>query len=243
MVPDRRPRGVGHYADSIREYGRAVVRSWYSLIGLVLFGLGLVLVFKPDLKVPLWVAIIVLVFGFSFAQFAAFHEIRLDREVDRLMLAETQRNHAETMRELSQREADRELAWRPHLVRTDLPESTDGKAIELRNMGRGPAVSCIYCASDGPRWWKSNPVHLNAAEPARVIATLQDGFPPGSGSGFEIFAPNFRSQRQEAIFCQDRFGREYRFHPAIDQAPDVWLGGKKIQPMWVAWYTSALGLD
>jgi hypothetical protein len=109
-----------HRRDSVREYARKVVGHLWTVIVAVAAGLiGIVESLDNNLKVPVWIWLMVFALGLVYAQFQAFHDIRVERdsllEDEAKRLARISRLFGTELREIRRKiEMAKAMAPTPH---------------------------------------------------------------------------------------------------------------------------------
>lgn len=121
-----REGGIMAYWRSIAPYWGAVIKAWWALFASLVLGAigGYALIWRVDLKVPVWAWFLVAVLCLTLAQFQAFHEMRLLKDE-----AATERDTAIKQRDQALAELDR-LRHRPGgQIGINIQNSTDSPAI------------------------------------------------------------------------------------------------------------------
>jgi len=66
---------------SFKEYLSVVSKYWWTLVIVIIFtAVGVISLFIPNFLVPYWVGIMIALIFLVFAQFLAFHKIRIERD-------------------------------------------------------------------------------------------------------------------------------------------------------------------
>ena len=96
-------------------------------------------------------------------------------------------------------------------------ENPDREEIEVVNIGRGPAVNCVYIGNIKGRWFRADIYALRGQERVEAVAELQRGQKPEA-----VVAALRWSDTQElhrVVVCEDTRERYYRFS---DKQHDRW---------------------
>jgi hypothetical protein len=150
------------------------------------------------------------------------------------------------LRQLEEVRYDRELAAAPYLTLSGgPPRATDhtGKSvpmpcnINIKNIGRGPALTCMYCAClqfsepggepvpdvpvTGAHYYSSPLFHLGAGDSAAF------GIDPKTDLAQQIVLKGLlpRPGLVHAVVCEDQFGTRYRFLSG-QAKPEQWKEGQ-----------------
>jgi hypothetical protein len=136
---------------------------------------------------------------------------------------------------MSEMQRDRDLSWQPCLI-TGSATVAAQRTTTVINIGRGPAVNCIYAARYGKGsarmgWARKGVFGLGSSyEETMWIPEL--AAPPTPTALFEYEGLDLeRTARVEVVFCQDVVGdKVFRF---IVERPgyDVWRAGER-PPQW-----------
>ena len=144
---------------------------------------------------------------------------------------------AATLQLAEESRLQRDLAWQPLLKAEVQSGLASGDKItltvKLTNIGRGPALDCVYVARDeSNRWCRTFPGHLGADEPVVSRADSGTGEPP-----WEVLAPLADSDDQTArlmsvLVCSDQFGNRFRF---VGPRTEVSRLADTDKPPWATW--------
>lgn len=160
--------------------------------------------------------------------------------------AEATREQAEIGRQsLEELRRNREMDAQPIVVRLEMAtHSVQGKTVrdmQFTNIGRGPALNCIYLregAGDKSEYMRTGLFNLAAGQQIAVPAEQHDLLVT------QLFAAT--DLPREALFCQDQFGNSFRFTPGRAR-PDLhrWSEsdfGSETEPGWVHAFNEWLAL-
>lgn len=156
--------------------------------------------------------------------------------------AASSRQQAEaTLHSLEELRTDRELLWAPQLLRTGRtrpgdPRSVGGEVV-VRNLGRGPALGCVYAEFYGPGWqWASN-FDVHAEGEVRIATEYLAAHPVQ-----DLLAGPAPAGFGDVFICIDRLGYFWRFVQHRPAASGKWRG-QGDPPGWVAWYQQVTRVD
>jgi hypothetical protein len=129
------------------------------------------------------------------------------------------------VKQLESMRLDRELAWRPYIVSSPPGHPT----VDLRNVGRGPALDCFYVEHDDQNWYVvMERVTIEAGGSVmRLPLTAMPGAFPN-----ELTADYPGPQRY--VICMDQFGNWLKFDRHA-LAVDLWRPDEGEPPPWVEW--------
>lgn len=129
---------------------------------------------------------------------------------------------AESVREMR---TSRHLEFRPLLIRQDLrdirtspPDSLETRIYEMKNIGRGPALNCMFLREHqtptGRIYQRAGPVDLAPGADVRLPAE-----PVRSAAPQSLLHGGDRLD--EVLLCQDQFNNVLMFHPGY-ATPKEW---------------------
>jgi hypothetical protein len=145
--------------------------------------------------------------------------------------AQASRKEAEAAtRTIEEMRRDRDLSWQPYLI-TGHATVAAQRTTTVINIGRGPAVNCLYANRFRGAWAKKGVFGLGPSQ-EEVMWTPEAAAPPIPAALFEYKGLELDNVDQvEAIFCQDVVqDKVFRF---IVGRPgyDVWRTGD-LPPQW-----------
>lgn len=130
---------------------------------------------------------------------------------------------------------ERSLEFRPYLI-VDLPTALQTGVWVVRNIGRGPALSCRLVVHHGDAgmedeaWWGSQLANVGPGDAVELVAAPRTSWDQGVLDG--VVAP--AGAATYACVCEDQFGVRYRFISERGE-PDSWVRSPPPPPRWATW--------
>lgn len=125
---------------------------------------------------------------------------------------------------------DRDLSWQPYLVTGSTTVAAQVTTTAI-NIGRGPAVNCLYAARSKNGWMRTG-VFALAPGQEKAMLILDHGDPPLPVALFEYQGLELdQVDMVRALFCQDVVGDKLFRFIAGRAGHDVWRVGEPA-PQW-----------
>ncbi len=137
-------------------------------------------------------------------------------------------------RTVDELQRDRDLSWQPYLVAgTQRGFATLAEAT-VTNIGRGPALNCVYAERRANQWARTSPGTVFALAPneQKKMYTIEvEGRPPPALFESERILPVDRRDAVGVMFCQDVLGDKLFRFVSYRPGYDVWRASES-PPLW-----------